>query len=151
MAIVDFLIGGTIYNCVFIIFGIIAWFRASKMKSYSGLIIGGLLLNAIPYFGFFAGLKRNPELYGQTLNGIIGTLIYLAIFLCLILFACSKSFKEAKAKQGKDNQISENSTAVQNQKADENRFICTTCGTTNKGWYQTCPHCGAVGKMKKNV
>ena len=30
------------------------------------------------------------------------------------------------------------------------KFICTSCGTTNTGWYQKCPNCGAVGTMKRN-
>ena len=30
------------------------------------------------------------------------------------------------------------------------KFICTSCGATNPGWYQKCPNCGAVGHMKRN-
>lgn len=30
------------------------------------------------------------------------------------------------------------------------KFICTECGNKFSGWYQTCPNCGAIGKMKKN-
>ena len=31
------------------------------------------------------------------------------------------------------------------------KFICEACGETSPGWYQTCPNCGAAGKMKKNT
>lgn len=30
------------------------------------------------------------------------------------------------------------------------KFVCTECGAYSTGWYQKCPSCGAVGKMKKN-
>ena len=30
------------------------------------------------------------------------------------------------------------------------KFVCTACGQYSTGWYQTCPHCGAVGKMERN-
>jgi hypothetical protein len=33
--------------------------------------------------------------------------------------------------------------------AAENKFICRNCGKTCSGWYQTCPNCGAVGRMEK--
>ena len=32
----------------------------------------------------------------------------------------------------------------------QDKFICTSCGTGSTGWYQECPHCGAVGKMQRN-
>ena len=34
--------------------------------------------------------------------------------------------------------------------SDSNKFICKSCGMTSSGWYQTCPNCGAVGKMERN-
>ena len=96
--IVEFLINGTVYNGVFIIFCITAYVSSSKSKPYKGLLVTGLLGNTIPYFGFFSGLKRNPEVFGNQLGTIIGNLIYLAIFLLLILFACSKSYRKATEK-----------------------------------------------------
>lgn len=97
--IIEFLISGTIYNIVAIIFGLIAWNKAAQAKKYGGYIAAGLLLNSIPYFGFFSGLKRNPESYIKLLDSTIGELVYLAIYICLILFVCSKAYKEAVAKQ----------------------------------------------------
>ena len=45
------------------------------------------------------------------------------------------------------------SDATQGPSASETeppmRFICSACGNYSTGWYQTCPHCGAVGKMEK--
>ena len=31
------------------------------------------------------------------------------------------------------------------------RFVCKKCGNYSSGWYQTCPHCGAVGTMEKTT
>ncbi len=31
----------------------------------------------------------------------------------------------------------------------EEKYICTVCGTKSTGWYQSCPKCGALNKMKK--
>lgn len=33
------------------------------------------------------------------------------------------------------------------QAQQEKRFVCQSCGAYSTGWYQTCPKCGAVGKM----
>lgn len=30
----------------------------------------------------------------------------------------------------------------------EKKFVCMSCGTYSPGWYQTCPVCGAVGRIK---
>ena len=48
----------------------------------------------------------------------------------------SKAVKDATHKE-------ETATAV------ENKYVCLNCNTYHSGWYQTCPHCGAVGKMVK--
>lgn len=29
------------------------------------------------------------------------------------------------------------------------KYICKACGNYSTGWYQTCPNCGAIGKMEK--
>lgn len=29
------------------------------------------------------------------------------------------------------------------------KFVCKKCGKLSTGWYQTCPKCGAAGKMEK--
>ena len=104
-----YLISATIYNLPFIIFGIIAWCKASKPKPYQGFLVAGVLLNMVSYFGYFAGLKRNPALYGERLGSMIWNMVYLAIALGLILYACTKSYKEAtaKAEAEKQNQIPE--------------------------------------------
>lgn len=31
------------------------------------------------------------------------------------------------------------------------RFVCKKCGNYSSGWYQTCPHCSAVGTMEKTT
>ena len=33
---------------------------------------------------------------------------------------------------------------------NEKKFVCRKCGTYHSGWYQTCPHCGAIGKMEES-
>ena len=32
---------------------------------------------------------------------------------------------------------------------DTKKFVCDNCGTLQTGWYQKCPNCGSVGKMRK--
>ena len=34
-----------------------------------------------------------------------------------------------------------------NTSRDEKRFVCRSCGKISTGWYQSCPNCGAIGKM----
>lgn len=36
-----------------------------------------------------------------------------------------------------------------NTNTKEYKYICNSCGKPSTGWYQTCPNCGAVGKMEK--
>ena len=37
------------------------------------------------------------------------------------------------------------------EKPKEKSFVCQACGKTFTGWYQECPSCHAVGKMKKRL
>lgn len=39
-------------------------------------------------------------------------------------------------------------TSVPESTTIEYKFICTSCGNKFTGWYQKCPSCNAVGKMK---
>ena len=40
---------------------------------------------------------------------------------------------------------------VETDLAVKDKFVCKSCGATSTGWYQKCPHCGAVGKMERNI
>ena len=59
-----------------------------------------------------------------------------------------------KKNMGREAEKPANIPALNAEKATVNaaeKFICEACGKTSPGWYQTCPNCGAVGKMKKNT
>ena len=43
-----------------------------------------------------------------------------------------------------------NRTVDENGETEEKHFICEACGNTFTGWYQECPNCHTIGKMKKN-
>ena len=36
-------------------------------------------------------------------------------------------------------------------KTDPQKFVCSNCGNYSSGWYQTCPKCGASGKIEKTT
>lgn len=38
---------------------------------------------------------------------------------------------------------------VEKPTTENYKYICNNCGKLSTGWYQTCPSCGAVGKMEK--
>ena len=145
-----FVVGCLINNGIFIVFGTIAWIVASKQKSYSGWLIGGFLLNTVPFIGYFSSLKRNPELYSKTMGTEIGYIVFLLVVLGLFIYACKKAVREAEAKKAEEKENGDATVADKKTIQAEDKFICENCGKTSPGWYQTCPNCGAVGKMKKN-
>ena len=51
--------------------------------------------------------------------------------------------------QVQDNVVASTIEAPDTPKPVEKRFVCRNCGEKSTGWYQACPHCGAVGKMEK--
>lgn len=67
--------------------------------------------------------------------------------LILIIAICMKK-QEANAQSGSGQ--GKNSSAVSNPDPSK-KFVCKKCGNFSSGWYQTCPHCGAVGAMEKNT
>lgn len=83
---------------------------------------GEIRLNLIPYF-----------LYNE-----------LAIWIGSSILKSKKVIVEEpiKAKKMPETQTEIASSA-------EKRFVCNNCGKLSTGWYQTCPSCGAVGKMEK--
>lgn len=50
-------------------------------------------------------------------------------------------------KQAKKKRDEEQAKQLENERARK-KYICKQCGVLNSGWYQTCPNCGAVGKME---
>ena len=90
----EFLVEGLMYNIVFIIFGLIAQSRAAKGKSYVGWIIVGSIITFLPYFGTFAGMSRNPEIY--KLSTLIAPFISYLILLFLFIAKCKKGYTEGQ-------------------------------------------------------
>lgn len=59
--------------------------------------------------------------------------------------------RELLAGPGKSaNQEPEGQSEQESLRDTSKKFVCTECGAYSTGWYQKCPNCGAVGKMKKN-
>ena len=50
-------------------------------------------------------------------------------------------------RQAKKKHDEEQATQLESERARK-KYICKQCGVLNSGWYQTCPNCGAVGKME---
>lgn len=146
-AIVEFFVLGIIYNFVFIVFGIVAWVKASKPRPYKSILMTGICLNAIPYFGALAGLRRNPEVWSNQIPYLIKEFAFLVLFACLIFYACKKAFKETseKIEQEKNDAVDKETIPTERR----NAFICESCGEIFTGWYQECPRCHTLGKMKK--
>ena len=72
------------------------------------------------------------------------------MFLGLFIYACKKAVREAEATKAEEKETGDATVADKKTIQAEDKFICENCGKTSPGWYQTCPNCGAVGKMKKN-
>lgn len=109
-------------------FGIIATIIAAK-KGHSGYAIFTGIWTAI---AIILALTAGPQ-YGFG-PGI------LFMFIAIGMKDERKNDETAKAT------AESNVPEVRNQ----HKFVCTACGNFSTGWYQTCPHCGAVGKMERS-
>ena len=63
----------------------------------------------------------------------------------VLFFAIAIGMKKDRPSDSNAQNNSKNEPSVDGSK----KYICTRCGGYSSGWYQTCPSCGAVGKMDK--
>ena len=94
------LIKGMLDNWIFMIFGIVALFKARKRDPFGGHLILGFLLELLTYVGFMGSLKRDPIRYGDEVTGMIMNFAALIVLLGLFTFGCHYLKKEATRKYG---------------------------------------------------
>lgn len=99
---------------------------------------------------FFIGTVINTLIGYATGIRAGGVLLYIVEYF--IAKKLCESWDENHPTETSD--TTEGSSSLNTATADTDpstRFVCKKCGNYSTGWYQTCPHCGAVGAMEKNT
>ena len=137
------IIGGFIYNFVlivaFFIASIASCFLSSRGKTL-GIFIAGIIIQSFAVYGGITVMIRNPEWVSSSRIMDIVIFVFLTVVGIVVLTRWTRPSEE------KEDAVTPLSGM---SNAEIIKFICGNCGTKQTGWYQTCPQCGAKGKIRK--
>ena len=119
---------GIAYNIVVIICCFIALSKANKHKAYGGIIILGVVINSVLYFGWISGYLRNHNSHDlETLTvSLIGLCIILSIFIPIVIKKYKNSVLQVSTEE---NTADDNKATVEISRNDANAIILEASNT----------------------
>lgn len=104
------------------------------------------VLSAILVFVILVFMYVGLEIDGSP--NLTATVLWSVVAYNWGLSILNKKGKLVRPKKGEQEEPMKNE--AKQAKDTSKKFVCSACGASSSGWYQKCPNCGAIGKMRIN-